>query len=267
MNVEGKQHVDTKHKLWSQNDYNIQRECERLRLIIIQLPLSSCYRKIPIFRFDFYSQSRIKSKESCKNTIEPKHMTHILCGSSNFSATINTRTHHSLSPESVLRLKRRDNSIQWLDTIANDDGMTLCRVLFSVWMMMMFLFLSNQKNLTHSQLNGATVKILYDNKFCVVVAFLFVFVCGGGNLVGGLSPQRDIIWLGSGIFFMKAINFTSQTNKKGLISNWSISDFTFPRLHTLTFMCALFAYHIFCCVHLLYTRAHNTQATLEYWVQ
>lgn len=98
MNVEGKQHVDTKHKLWSQNDYNEQRECERLRLIIIQLPLSSCYRKIPIFRFDFYSQSRIKSKKSCKNTIEPKHMTHILCGSSNFSATIDTRAHHSLSP-------------------------------------------------------------------------------------------------------------------------------------------------------------------------
>lgn len=132
--------------------------------------------------------------------------------------------------------------------------MTLCRVLFSVCCVNdddVFVFIKPEKS-THSQLNGATVKILYDNKFC----FVFYLWLWGERQFRRWFVSRDIICLG--IIFVYESDKFYQQNKKGLISNWSISDFTFPRLHTLTFMLALFAYHIFCCVHLLYTRANNT---------
>lgn len=113
----------------------------------------------------------------------------------------------------MLRLKKEtkpcSSSIRTLMTMGWHYVVCLCLV--CEWWWCFSVFIKPEKS-THSQLNGATVKILYDNKFCVVVVFCFIY--GGGNLVEVVCQHTEISFdLAYYIFFMKAINFTSQTEK------------------------------------------------------
>lgn len=86
---------------------------------------------------------------------------------------------------------------------------------------------------------------------------------GGGNSVGGLSAHRDIIWLGTIIFFYESDKFWSSrthSNKKGLSS--AIGQSAILHFHAYAhsnFWCVLYLLITsFVCVHLVHTRANNT---------